>query len=110
MWKSLKPSSANLRFWQVGLLVVLFVLWHVMTKPGLTERTFNYYNDPVWDNVRMNNIFDHFATAYFGVYLKGETDKQPYLDVSREGKDGTWKGFKRNTAVGLTLEHRVAGQ
>jgi len=82
----------------------------VMTKPGLTERTFNYYNDPVWDNVRMNNIFDHFATAYFGVYLKGETDKQPYLDVSREGKDGTWKGFKRNTAVGLTLEHRVAGQ
>ena len=23
MWKSLKPSSANLRFWQVGLLVVL---------------------------------------------------------------------------------------
>lgn len=80
----------------------------VMTKPGLTERIFNYYNDPVWDNVRMNNIFDHFATAYFGVYLKGEADKQSYLDLSREGKDGTWKGFKRNTAIGLMLEHRVA--
>ena len=79
----------------------------VLTKPGLTERIFNYYTDPVWDNVRMNNIFDHFATAFFGVQLKGEQDKQPYLDLSREGRDGTWKGFKRNTAVGLMLEHRL---
>lgn len=82
----------------------------VLNKPGLTERIFNYYNDPVWDNVRMNNIFDHFATAYFSVHLKGEQDKQAYLDVSRDGKDGTWKGFKRNTAVGLMLEHRTAAQ
>jgi hypothetical protein len=81
----------------------------VLTKPGLTERIFNYYNDPVWDNVRMNNIFDHFATAFFGVYLKGELDKRPYLELSRDGKDGSWKGFKRNTAIGLTLEHRAAG-
>jgi predicted dienelactone hydrolase len=79
----------------------------VMTKPGLTQRIFDYYNDPVWDNVRMNNIFDHFATAYFGVHLKGEQDKQAYLDLARNGKDGTWKGFKRNTAVGLVLEHAL---
>jgi predicted dienelactone hydrolase len=79
----------------------------VLSKPGLTERIFNYYNDPVWDNVRMNNIFDHFATAYFGVHLKDEADKQAYLDLSENGKDGTWKGFKRNTAVGLRLEHRT---
>jgi predicted dienelactone hydrolase len=82
----------------------------VVSKPGVTARIFNYYNDPVWDNVRMNNIFDHFATAFFGVHLKGEHDKQPYLDLARGGKDGSWKGFKRNTAVGLTLEHRAAGQ
>ena len=44
MWKSLKPSSANLRFWQVGLLVVLFVLWHVLTKPGLIP-PFVFEND-----------------------------------------------------------------
>ena len=24
-----------LRVWQVGLLVSIFVLWHVLTKPGL---------------------------------------------------------------------------
>ena len=82
----------------------------VLSKPGLTERIFNYYNDPVWDNVRMNNIFDHFATAFFGVNLKGEQDKQAYLDLAQNGKDGEWKGFKRNTAVGLMIEHRRAAQ
>jgi NitT/TauT family transport system permease protein len=35
MWKIIKPTHANLRIWQVGLLVVIFVLWHVLTKPGL---------------------------------------------------------------------------
>ena len=33
----------------------------------------------------MNNILDHFATAYFGLYLKGEQDKQAYLDAALEG-------------------------
>jgi predicted dienelactone hydrolase len=81
---------------------------------------FTHYADPVWDTVRMNNIFHHFATAYFGVHLKGEADKQAYLDVVPNGKDAVfavdrdgkptathtyWKGFKRGTAVGLVLEH-----
>lgn len=81
---------------------------------------FSHYADAVWDNARMNNIFDHFATAYFGVHLKGEADKQSYLDLVPNGKDAVyavdregkptaahtyWKGFKRATAVGLILEH-----
>jgi predicted dienelactone hydrolase len=81
---------------------------------------FTHYADPVWDTVRMNNIFHHFATAYFGVHLKGEADKQAYLEVVPNGKDAVfaedrdgkptathtyWKGFKRGTAVGLVLEH-----
>ena len=44
MWKSLKPNERNLRIWQVGLLVVLFVLWHVLTKPGLIP-PFVFEND-----------------------------------------------------------------
>jgi predicted dienelactone hydrolase len=59
---------------------------------------FAHYADAVWDTSRMNNILDHFATAYFGLYLKGEEDKRAYFDPS-------WKGFKRGTAVGLILEH-----
>ena len=81
---------------------------------------FTHYADAVWDTTRMNNIFNHFATAYFGVHLKGEADKQAYLDVVPHGKDAVfavdrdgkptathtyWKGFKRGTAVGLVLEH-----
>ncbi|MBY0493056.1 MAG: dienelactone hydrolase [Cyanobacteria bacterium] len=81
---------------------------------------FTHYADAVWDNVRMNNIFNHFATAFFSVHLKGEHDKQAYLDVVPSGKDAVWsvdrdgkplpahtywKGFKRATAVGLMLEH-----
>lgn len=80
---------------------------------------FSHYADPVWDTARMNNIFHHFATAYFGIYLKGEQDKQAYFDVVPNGKDGVyamdrdgkpaathtyWKGFRRGTAVGLILE------
>ncbi len=58
---------------------------------------FAHYADAVWDTVRMNNILDHFATAYFDLYLKNDQDKKSYF----EG----WKGFKRGTVVGLTLEH-----
>ncbi|TXT40398.1 MAG: NitT/TauT family transport system permease protein [Comamonadaceae bacterium] len=35
MWKLIKPRSANLWLWQISLLVLLFVFWHVMTVPGL---------------------------------------------------------------------------
>jgi predicted dienelactone hydrolase len=81
---------------------------------------FTHYADAVWDTARMNNIFDHFATAFFGVHLKGDAGKQAYLDLVPSGKDGVWavdrdgkptnahtywKGFKRSTAVGLILEH-----
>jgi hypothetical protein len=55
----------------------------------------------------MNNILDHFATAYLGVYLKGESDKKAYLDPA---PDAAWKGFKPRTSVGLTLEHASPGR
>jgi predicted dienelactone hydrolase len=58
---------------------------------------FAHYADAVWDTVRMNNILDHFATAYFDLYLKGDLEKKSYFDE--------WKGFKRGTTVGLTLDH-----
>jgi len=35
MWKFIKPRSQTLWFWQLGLLALLFVLWHVLTAPGL---------------------------------------------------------------------------
>lgn len=86
---------------------------------------FMHYEDGVWDSVRSNNILQHFATAFLSIHLKGEADKQAYLDVvprgseavysvDRDGKprpDFTyWKGFKPRTATGLVLEHLQAGK
>jgi NitT/TauT family transport system permease protein len=44
MWSLIKPSGRNLRVWQVGLLVVIFAVWHVLTKPGLIP-PFVFEND-----------------------------------------------------------------
>ena len=35
MWHHLKPNHRNLRAWQLVLLVVVFVAWHLLTTPGL---------------------------------------------------------------------------
>jgi len=44
MWNAVKPNARNLRLWQLGLLVVIFVVWHVLTKPGLIP-PFMFEND-----------------------------------------------------------------
>ena len=81
-----------------------------------------HYVDAVWDSTRMNNIAQHFTTAFLDRYLKNNTDMDAYLNVveySRDGrwsaeKDGKfksdhtyWKGFPNRSAVGLRLEHRT---
>ncbi len=35
MWSLIKPNPRNLRAWQLGLLVIVFALWHALTAPGL---------------------------------------------------------------------------
>ena len=35
MWELIKARGGNLCLWQLGLLVLLFVFWHVVTVPGL---------------------------------------------------------------------------
>lgn len=84
----------------------------------------DHYTDPVWDNVRMNNIMDHFATVYFDHYLKQIEGRLSYLDVVPDGADGVysvsrgqpkddhtyWKGFGPNTAIGLKLERLQPGE
>jgi predicted dienelactone hydrolase len=83
-----------------------------------------HYTDPVWDTVRMNNIMDHFATAYFDHMLKNKEGRISYLQLVPDGADGVysvkngqpnddhtyWKGFGPGEAVGLKLEHLSPGQ
>lgn len=78
-----------------------------------------HYIDAVWDNVRMNNIAQHFVSAWLGKYLKHNDSMQAYLDLVPNSNDGVWamdktgkskaehsywQGFKEHTAKGLKFE------
>ncbi|UWR31583.1 dienelactone hydrolase [Sulfitobacter sp. W002] len=84
-----------------------------------------HYTDAVWDTVRMNNIAQHFVTAWLDSHLKDEAEKGGYLDLVEDSNagvwsvedDGTekddhsyWKGFAEGSAKGLMYETRAAGE
>lgn len=84
---------------------------------------FDHYADPVWDTARMNNIAQHFVTAFLGKELKGDAGMSPYLSLAENAGDGVWaanedgsfkpehtywKGFQKRTAKGLSLLHEDA--
>ena len=86
---------------------------------------FDHYADPVWDTVRMNNISQHFITAFLDLHLKGDMAMQPYLTLTPNAADGVWAvddagavlpentywaGFQNRTAAGLMFETLAAGQ
>jgi predicted dienelactone hydrolase len=85
----------------------------------------NHYIDAVWDNVRMNNISQHFVTAWLGKYLKSDPAMDAYLDLVPEANSGvwavdengaekpghtSWKGFPNRTAKGLRFERLKTGE
>jgi hypothetical protein len=55
----------------------------------------------------MNNIAQHFATAFLGKYLKGDASLNTYLEIPQKPTDGAWKGFADGSNVGLRLEHKT---
>lgn len=91
-------------------------------QPGSTVYNAGHYMDPVWDTTRMNNIAQHFATAFLGKHLKGDAVMDSFLALVESGKDAVWsvdakgqpkpdhtywKGFGARSAVGLRLEHKL---
>ena len=69
------------------------------------DRAHDHYADAVWDNVRMNNILDHFATAFFEWHLKGDDTRRSYFERTPNGE---LPGFQTRTSVGLLLDHQPA--
>ena len=69
--------------------------------PGLHIDEYLRYADSVWDQRRINNINQHFITAFLGVKLKKNTDYLPYLDAKGFDKQDPWEGFLPRTSVGL---------
>lgn len=85
---------------------------------------FEHYADAVWDTTRMNNIAQHFSTAWLDRYLKQDTSRDTYLDLIPDSNDGIysvadtgetnddhtyWEGFANRTAKGLTFEWLRSG-
>lgn len=94
-------------------------------SPHLDFVPFEHYADPVWDTLRMNNIAQHFATAFLGKHLKGDATMEAYLDLVEDAEDGVealnddgtpktehsaWKGFQKGTSKGLTLQHKTPSE
>lgn len=86
---------------------------------------FEHYADAVWDTNRMNNIAQHFATAFLALHLKEDSQMQPYLDLIPVAAEGVislddagkeqpdhshWAGFAKGTALGLRFETLNASQ
>jgi len=72
-------------------------------KPGLPLNEYMHYAEPGWNERRINNINQHFVTAFLGLHLKKQ-DTQKYLNVSENVTSGNWPGFKPR-AVGLDMRH-----
>jgi len=83
---------------------------------------FEHYADAVWDTTRLNNISQHFATAFFGKYIKQDEAMNDYLDLVENAQDGVWsvndageeqddhsywKGFPNRTAIGISLMQEI---
>lgn len=89
--------------------------------PGLALDEYLRYAEPSWDSRRINNVNQHFVTAFLGMHLKG-MDYAMYFDVVEQSIDGVysveddgtrkedytyWEGFLPRTAVGLELRHNA---
>lgn len=72
--------------------------------PGLHIDEYLRYAEPAWNERRINNINQHFVTAFLGIRLKG-LDYSKYLEVKENSNEGLWTGFKPRTSVGLELRH-----
>lgn len=75
---------------------------------------FMAYAEPVWDSRRINNINQHFISAFLGITLKAQPLEEylalpPLPAGGTVGPDpGLWKGFRKRSALGLEWRHLPA--
>ncbi|MDA0196677.1 MAG: dienelactone hydrolase [Bacteroidetes bacterium] len=72
--------------------------------PGLHFDEYYRYAEPSWDERRINNINQHFVTAFLGIHLK-QKEFLKYLELNENSNIETWTGFKPRSSTGLELLH-----
>ena len=73
-------------------------------KPGVSFNEFYHYAEPAWNSYRLNNINQHFITAFIGKYLQ-QKQFDEYLSIPEQSNDKPWPGFKARTSTGMELLH-----
>ena len=71
---------------------------------GVAADEYMHYAEPAWNERRMNNINQHFVTAFLGIHLK-KLDYAKYIDLPESDAVGPWTGFKPRMSVGLEMRH-----
>lgn len=93
------------------LLTYMYARHNVAPNPPPTESfdtnlhidEYLRYGDSVWDQRRLNNLNQHFVTAFLGIHLKSKETYKTYLDVEKNAEQKSWTGFKPRTSVGMEL-------
>ncbi len=75
--------------------------------PGLPFDEYYRYAEPAWDERRINNINQHFVTAFLGIHLKNE-DYAKYLELEEDSNTKGWMGFPTRSSTGMELLHSRA--
>ncbi|HBN30061.1 MAG TPA: dienelactone hydrolase [Rhodobacteraceae bacterium] len=79
---------------------------------------FEHYADTIWDNVRMNNIAQHFVAAFLRLHLKADSEMAAYLGLTQGTPDPSfapipdgadWPGFPAGSTLGLRFETLAKG-
>jgi len=72
--------------------------------PGLHIDEYYRYADSSWDQRKINNVNQHFVSAFLGTHLKGE-DNSKFLDIPENSNEKDWPGFKPRSSTGMELLH-----
>ena len=70
--------------------------------PGLHIDEYYRYADATWDQRKINNVNQHFVTAFLATHLKDE-DHSKFLDIPEDSNEKDWPGFKPRSSTGMEL-------
>jgi len=73
-------------------------------QPGLHIDEYYRYADATWDQRKINNVNQHFVTAFLGTQLKNQ-DYSKFLDIPQNSNEQDWPGFKPRSSTGMELLH-----
>ena len=73
-------------------------------KPGLHIDEYYRYAEPSWDERKINNVNQHFLTAFLGIHLK-QKNYSKFLELQENSNEKDWTGFKPRSSTGMELLH-----